>query len=155
MRDHARHARIVDAWLGREAVELTSEQLLVLVAAGLDAVWGRTRVTIGEVTLVAIAERVLHDVSARFPAFASLMVEADGFVFRELLAHATTLRESEAREGGRFLVVELLTVLGNLTAEILTPDLHARLGRATLPEAARGKRGRANVSAKAPEDKPS
>ncbi len=153
MRDHARHAKAVDHWLDATAAGLNGDQFLTLVAAGLDAVWARTRVTIGEVTLVAIAERVLHDVGARFPPFAALMVEPDGIVFRELLGRAETMRDSEAREGGRFLLVELLTVLGNLTAEILTPDLHARLGRVTPPDAARGKRNGRPPSSSDAEDK--
>jgi len=33
--------------------------------------------------------------------------------------------------------VELLTVLGNLTAEILTPALHAEISKVTLPDATR------------------
>jgi hypothetical protein len=35
----------------------------------------------------------------------------------------------------RFVLVEFLTVIGNLTAEILSPELHADLGRVAVPKA--------------------
>jgi hypothetical protein len=35
--------------------------------------------------------------------------------------------------GIRFVLVEFLTVLGNLTAEILTSELHAELSNIVLP----------------------
>lgn len=135
MRDHARHAAHVDAWLAREARDLPPAQFMRLVALGLDTIWQRTAVTLGEVTLVAIAERVLNDVTARFPCFGALMVEPTGIQCRELIEHIADTRESEVREGARFMLVELLTVLGSLTAEILTPDLHAQLAEVTLPDA--------------------
>jgi hypothetical protein len=43
----------------------------------------------------------------------------------------------ELREAIRFVLVELLTVLGNLTAEILTPALHAEISRVARPGAIR------------------
>jgi hypothetical protein len=44
----------------------------------------------------------------------------------------------ELRRGIRFVLTEFLTVLGNLTAEILTPELHAALSNVALPELVRG-----------------
>ncbi len=38
----------------------------------------------------------------------------------------------------RKVLVEFLTVVGNLTAEILTPELHAALASAPLPQAIEG-----------------
>jgi len=42
---------------------------------------------------------------------------------------------SELRDALRFILVELLTVIGNLTAEILTPELHLEIYSVVLPEA--------------------
>lgn len=132
LRDHAQHAAQVDAWLERSGADLEGEAFLRLIEAGLATLWDRTRTTLGEVTLVAIAERVLHDVGERFPSFSALMVEAEGFQCRELRERLATVRPSELREGGRFLIVQLLTVLGTLTAEILSPELHARLAKVVV-----------------------
>ena len=44
------------------------------------------------------------------------------------------MHDSELVEGIRFVLVEFLTVLGNLTAEILTPELHSELSNVVLPK---------------------
>ena len=109
-----------------------------LFEAALDAVWIRTKTTLGEVTLTAIAERVLHNASERFSLLWSLKLEpASGIQCRELRERIGSVEPSELREAIRFVLVELLTVLGNLTAEILTPALHAEISSVALPDAIR------------------
>ena len=134
MIDEGQHAAWVDAWLDRSAKSLSPELLLQLLEAALGAVWGRTRTTLGEVALTVIAERVLHNASEKFPVFASLKVEpAGGIECSELRERISSAHGSELRDGIRFVLVEFLTVLGNLTAEILTPELHEELGSVALP----------------------
>ncbi|RKH15593.1 hypothetical protein D7Y13_19740 [Corallococcus praedator] len=138
MLDEGQHAACVDAWLDRAARNLSTEAFLQLFEAALTVLWKQTLTTLGEVTLTAIAERVLHNASERFPLFASLNVErVGGLRFGELREQVHSGHDSGLREGSRFVLVEFLTVLGNLTAEILTPELHAELSKVALPEAVR------------------
>ena len=126
--DATRHAVQVDAWLKRSAKDLSPEVLLQLFETAFGALWARTTTTLGEVTLTAIAERVLYNASEKYPLFSSLEVEpAGGIQLRELRARISSVRASELQEAVRFVLVEFLTVLGNLTAEILTPELHSEL----------------------------
>ena len=98
--------------------------------------WARTTTTLGDVTLTAIAERVLYNAAQAFPLFASLKVEPSvGVPFRELRERLGSVPDAELIAGSRFVLVQFLTVLGNLTAEILTPELHAALSGVVLPEA--------------------
>lgn len=46
----------------------------------------------------------------------------------------TDVQESTLIAGTRFVLVEFLTVLGNLTADILTPELHEELARVHRPD---------------------
>ncbi len=142
MRDDGQHALCVDAWLERSATGLAPEALLRLFEAALNAVWVRTKTTLGEVTLTAITERVLHNASERFTLLWSLKIEpTNGIQCRELSDRIGSVAPSELRQAVRFVLVELLTVLGNLTAEILTPALHAEVSGVALPDAIRvGKR---------------
>ena len=134
MLDEGQHAPFVDAWLKRSAKERSPEALLQLFEAALSALWAATKTTLGEVTLTAIAERVVHNASEKFPLFSSLKVEPTGGIqCRELRERISSLHDSELMEGIRFVLVEFLTVLGNLTAEILTPELHSELGSVALP----------------------
>ena len=138
MLDHGQHALCVDTWLERSAAGLAPDALLRLLEAALDAVWIRTKTTLGEVTLTAIAERVLHNASEQFSLLWSLKIEpTTGIQCRELSDRIGSVEPAELREAIRFVLVELLTVLGNLTAEILTPALHAEISKVTFPDATR------------------
>jgi len=130
------HAAFVDDWLERSARDLMPEALLRLFESALHALWDRTKTTLGEVTLIAIAERVLHEVCEKFPQFSCLKIKpAQGFQCRALAEHLDTMTSAQLRAAMRCVLVELLTVLGRLTAEILTPELHAELSRVVLPNA--------------------
>jgi hypothetical protein len=96
--------------------------------------WQRAQVTLGEVTLAAIVDRVLYTAAARFPALDTLKVDADGVHFDELKARIESLDEDALRQAVQFAMVEFLTVLGHLTAEILTPALHLALSRVALDD---------------------
>jgi hypothetical protein len=140
--DQGQHAACVDAWLDCAARDLPPRNLLLLFEAALGALWARTMTTLGEVTLTAIAERVVHNAGERFPFLSSLKVDPSGGIqCRDLYERLGGMRGSQLMEGMRFVVVEFLTVLGNLTAEILTPDLHAALSKTVPPESARVDRG--------------
>jgi hypothetical protein len=152
VRDQGQHATCVDAWLKGSGKDLSQEVLLRLFEAALSALWARTATTLGEVTLTAIAERVLYNASETFPLFSNLKVEPPGGIaFRELRERISSVHDSELMEGIRFVLVEFLTVLGSLTAEILTPELHSELSNVALPGAIRVEKG-AQSNPSSPED---
>ncbi len=134
----AHHEDSVEAWLERAARDCATGPLLQLFEAALAALWAHTETTLGEVTLTAIAERVLFNAAERFPFFAAVTVEPElGIQLRGLRAQLRTLHAAQLREGIRWVLVELLTVIGNLTAELLTPELQAALSHVALPEEGR------------------
>src|SRR5450432_867128 len=142
MLDEGQHEAFVDAWLKRHLKDRSAEVLLQLFEAALGALWAGTKTTLGEVTLTAIAERVLYNAAEKFPLISSLKVEpAGGIQIHELRQNLASLDSARLQEGLRFVLVEFLTVLGNLTAEILTPELHAGLAGVVLPKAVQGQRG--------------
>lgn len=135
--DETSHSACVRAWMEGAASGLSREDALVLFERALSALWQRAHRTLGEVTLSAIVDRVLHDVSAEFPLIAGLEVGPSGFRVDKLQN-----RDLDVLDGAmRRTLVELLTVIGNLTADILTPGLHAALSSVSLPGGARGETG--------------
>jgi hypothetical protein len=140
------HAACVGAWLEGASEGLPAGRLIDLLERACDALWSRVRPTLSDVTLGAIFERVVHATSERFPAFASLEVGPSGLLFGGLRARAEGLRKEELVPALRFLLVEFLTVLGHLTAEVLTPALHTALGAVALEAPA----GAARSKTKAP-----
>lgn len=145
MRHENDHSACVDAWMDRTAQDLPPAQLLGLFELGFAAMWGRALVTLGDITLVAIVDRVLHSAAEQFPVLGALEVEPDGLQSHALREQLATLPRDQFAEGLRFVLVEFLTVLGNLTAEILTPALHSELskvapeGRGPVQKESRGR----------------
>jgi hypothetical protein len=132
--DDASHATCVTAWLEPIAKGLPPAQLVALFERALDALWQRTRLTLGEVTLTAIVDRVLYTASEKYPFLSALKIEGTGIRFDEFRQLGPVLHDRHLPDVVRFVLVELLTVLGNLTDEILTPALHAQLSKVALEE---------------------
>lgn len=131
MVDTHEHGACVNAWMDRAAKGLPPERLLQVFEQGFSILWGRANRTLGDVTLMAIVDRVLYVATEQYPFLASLQVEATGLRCQEIRKHLRSLPHDELEKAVEFVLVEFLTVLGNLTAEILTPALHSELLKMT------------------------
>lgn len=129
MLDENDHRARVDAWMERAAKEAPPERLFDAFERAFGAMWRRARVTLGDVTLMAILDRVLYTAGERFPLLSSLEVDATGLRSDKFRERALSLHRDQLVEGIRFILVEFLRVLGNLTAEVLTPALHSELAK--------------------------
>lgn len=129
MVDAHEHGACVNAWMERATNGLPPEWLLPAFEQGFAAVWGRANRTLADVTLMAILDRVVYVAAEQYPFLSALKVEANGLRCQELQVRAESVEHDQLAEGIRFVLVEFLTVLGNLTAEILTPALHSELSK--------------------------
>src|SRR5579859_4953152 len=129
------HARFVTEWWAERAPGLSPAGMVALFDLALSALWRRARRTLGEVTLGAIVERVLATSSELHPLLAGVRYDHGRISSEELRRHATELSEEALRTAFSAVLADWLTVIGNLTAEILTPAL-----RATLSEIPRGEK---------------
>lgn len=127
------HRSCVDAWMGLSARDATSRQLLEIFEKGFASMWERALTTLGNVTLMAILDRVLYNAAERFPALAPLETDESGVRTDKLRDRIDGLDRDQLRDGLRFILVEFLTVLGNLTAEVLTAALHSALAKVAVP----------------------
>jgi hypothetical protein len=120
------HHVAVTAWLQRATRGRSVDHLIQAFESAFAALWQRSFLVLGEVTLTAIVERVLHTATEQFPGLAVLEVDATGLRCQALrsLTHA---QRDQLGEAIRFVLTEFLTVLGNLTGEILSPALHQEL----------------------------
>ena len=127
----------VDAWAERAARGLPADLLVQAFQGAFDALWRRAQLTRGDVTLMAIVDRVLYNAAERYQELSSLTVEPAGLRTQALRDRADGVNVDELLQGIRFVLVEFLTVLGSLTAEILTRALHAELVKLAREEAKR------------------
>ncbi len=109
--------------------------------AALRALWATTHTTLGDVMLATIADRVVHITVRAYPVLATLSVQANGRIdVGALRGEIGTLHHQRLVEGMRFVLVEFLTVIGVLTDEVLTPELHAALNRVAVVRASSDER---------------
>jgi hypothetical protein len=125
---HSEHKVAVAAWLQR-AARGSRVEIIEAFEHAFTALWRRSLLTLGGVTLTAIVERVLYSASEQYPALAGIVVGESAIRWDGLRSAAAGLHEDQARAALQFVLVEFLTVQGNLTAEILTPALHDELSK--------------------------
>ena len=107
------------------AVSLNGE---LLFERAFGAVWQRAHVTLGDVTLAAITDRVLSVARESFPWVSQIQASPAGLEF-EKVRQAGVLDGHKISRATELVLTNFLVLLGNLTAEILTPALHAELAK--------------------------
>jgi hypothetical protein len=123
----------VASWIeGARYGLLSGEERVQLFELALAAMWRRSRRPLGDVTVAAIMDRVVHTATERFPVLAGARVETSGVACADLHGRAAEADGAELAEATRFVLVEYLTVLGNLTADIFTPALREELSAVAL-----------------------
>jgi hypothetical protein len=127
------HGARVAAWLKPRSGSRSGPELLDLLDTALAEI-GRTAAnTLSEVTLLAVLERVAVHAREEFPAFEALDVDERGLTTARLRSLDPPPSRKDAADLTRYVLTEFLSVLGNLTAEILSPRLHAALSRVATP----------------------
>ena len=115
------HRAFVDSWLRRRAKAPSA----ALAEEALGAVWKRAQRSLSELALSALARCALDAATRDFPLLADVRIGGRGF---ELGAAAEAPPEHlfDALGG---LLVELLSLVGETSGEILAPALEAELLR--------------------------
>ncbi len=134
--DHHDHSACVNAWMERLTTGLPPDRWIHAFDRAFAVLWRRASQTLGEVTLRAILDRVLYNATEHFAILSHLEVGATGLSCAELQEHASSVSAESLADGIRYVMVEFLTLLGNLTAQILTPALHAELSSLSRDETA-------------------
>lgn len=127
MSDEHDHAACVDEWRRRLGDDVDALALIRAFARAYRCVWRRAQLTLGNVTLIAIGDRVLHDATEQHPILGGVRLDESGLSCDDLERRAATLEMTELEGAVRAVLVELLAVLGRLTAGVLTVPLHAAL----------------------------
>ena len=131
-----RHREVVGAWAAKRAPDLPPQQVIDAFGDAFGRLWQRSRETLGDITLYAISDRVLHSASRQFCILDAVSIGDGGLELDKLRERASEGDGTELLQAAQFVLAEFLTVLGKLAAEILTPALHAELAKAADVEAA-------------------
>jgi hypothetical protein len=136
------HVACVERWFNRVAKGLPIGAFIDAAEAAFEAIFHRALQALGEITLIAIAERVVVHAADETPVLALLRIEPKGLDTRDLRDRANQVDRDHLTRGLCALLVEFLAVLERLTAGVLTEPLHeemASLGLDHSTEIIRGK----------------
>jgi hypothetical protein len=110
---------------------LPADQLVQLFGCAIQAIEKRSLVTLSSITVSVVVDRALHESKENFPILSEITTGPKGLNLDALHEMGTHHTSEELREALRCLLVELLNVLGNITADILTIPLHRELMEVT------------------------
>jgi len=125
------HIKQVEAWERKNADGLSLEKQLKLFEKAFHAIEQRTLKTLSNVTFQVVLDRVLLQNTDKFPFLSEVKLEPQGLNFEVLIRNSASHNSGQLTEALRCLLVELLNVLGNITADILTEPLHKELHKVT------------------------
>jgi hypothetical protein len=121
------HARAVADWLRKFPSSLSREQFINAVEFVFENVLAKTQITVSEITLSAVLDRVLYNSCVKYPILSELKLEDAKLNFSGFKKNLKSASHSEIKEAFQYFVTEFLFVIGNLTGEILTPILYNEL----------------------------
>ena len=122
------HIKLIKDWENSNANGLNSDQQLRLLEKAIRAIELRAGTTLSVVTLTLILDRVLHESQDKFPLLSQAFIESNRLSFEKMHNHQ---KSEHLLEPIRYVLIELLTVLGRITADILTTPLHKELLKVT------------------------
>jgi hypothetical protein len=120
------HASQVDAWEAKNGQSVSAKELPFLYAKAIQAIEQRSLSTLSRITMQVIVDRALHEATEKFPALSDVKAGSEALDFTDFL-NKSDLTPEELKLPLRELLIDLLNVLGNITADILTTPLHREL----------------------------
>lgn len=127
------HAKLIDDWEKAVATKIKQEQHIKLIEKAIKVVEARSLHTLSSITYSVIVDRVIHQSSKKYPLLLKTNLKSGSFNFKEVHQDNSHSRQM-VLEALRFLLLELLRILGRITAEILTTPLHQEILKVTLTD---------------------
>lgn len=125
--ENEQHATQVSAWIEKTIKGQVPEIQLGHFANAIRALRKRTIQTLSLVTWEAIIERALHQSEHEFPILSEIKTESGEIFLSGEFKKFHSERSDKVTEAFRFFLIELLTILENLTAGILIEPLYNEL----------------------------
>lgn len=122
------HLQVVEEWLEINVKNLTPHQQILILEKAILAVELRASMTLSNITLLVVLDRILHQSKIEYPVLLRGTIDDNLLNFTAMDKVANADDKSKALT---YLLVELLRVLGRLSAEILTTALHKELMKVT------------------------
>ncbi len=124
------HSRAVALWIENALLpdnELSSHVLVEEFEVLINSLMNTIRMSVGETTITAVADRVLYNSSEHYPVLMKIQLRDHGFDFTKMCDDASLKDLDEIKNAFHYFATELLFIIGKLSGGSLTPGLHAVL----------------------------
>jgi hypothetical protein len=119
-------AEAVDKCIERLNHDIPLEKRGEVLAQLVGALWVRMSRTLSEVTLEAIFERALFHSKEKFPFLASFKIDHTKPLISSFIS-PTNVENQQLIAAFRYLIIETIELIGNLTSNILIAGLYQEL----------------------------
>lgn len=126
------HRELVELWISQNFQNLSPDQRAEFFESAFEVIIRRTLKTLSSVTLQVVLDRVLFQGREKFPLLSDVKIEAAAFKFEPLIRNLKIYSSDTVTDALSYLLIELLGVIGTLTADILTEPLHKELLELTI-----------------------
>ncbi len=123
------HAIQVDAWIEKSVNGLSQAAQAQIFKDAVEVIEKRILATLSAITWNAILDRALIRSAQSFPLLSGIKIQLGGISIDGLLLNLQDQKANQVIEAFRFLLIEILTIVGNLTAGVLTEPLYRELFR--------------------------
>jgi signal transduction histidine kinase len=116
-------AQQIDAWLEQATKGLPAKRLADIFGNALKTISKKASYTLNRITLMAIFKRVLFRCREKYPLLENIKVDSNGISIEQFSIQFDKEDPAELFKAFRYLFQELFSILGNLTANIVTTSL--------------------------------
>ncbi len=118
----------MDVWIERSTAQISEKAMIILVGRTLQKMLVAIHYSVSEVTLAAVLDRVLYNSSEQHSVLKG--IKANGIKLN--FAGLKNVRNENMQDAFHYLITEFIYIIGNLTAERLTPVLYQVLEHAKV-----------------------
>lgn len=127
VRQNDSHMQKVDLWENKQAHGLSVEKRIQLFEKAIQVVEQRSRLTLSSVTVMVVINRALFECKEKFPLLSEIKVESKGLNLEGFRRQSDSKKPEQRSDALRYFLIEILTVFGNITADVLTAPLYKAL----------------------------
>jgi hypothetical protein len=120
------HANEVEAWEKRNAASVSPDLLPQLYAKAIQAIHRRSLANLSGITMLVVLDRAIHEVAERHPSLLEIKAGSEAVDFGNFFRR-NEIGSAQLSAALRDLLIAVLTVIGNITADVLTKPLHDEL----------------------------
>jgi hypothetical protein len=126
-REYKKHSLKINAWAETATPGLSPSEIIDLFESATAKIWSRSYTTIGDVTLVAVADRALFNGSSAYKILLPLRVDTTGIRWQGFRRINAKLSRAELIGPLVYFITEFVAIASSITGEILAAPLYQEL----------------------------